>query len=189
MTRNATATPIHPLLAERWSPRGYTAERDISDEEISSLLEAARWSPSAMNNQPWGFIVTRRGTDDSERVFETLIGFNQAWTATVGSLIVAYVNPTAYGDHPEGAYYDLGQAVAHLTLQAKALGLDAHQMSGFDHARLAAAFDVPEGYRPATVIAVGEHVDDATVPEQIRERDRAPRERRSIEELLLRPIA
>jgi hypothetical protein len=87
------------------------------------------------------------------------------------------------------ARYDTGQAVAHLTVQAQALGLVVHQPGGFDPRAAAAAFELPAGVTPLVVVAIGLHDPKAELPAPLAERERAPRVRRDVDELVLQPAA
>lgn len=173
------------MLENRWSPRGFDSTHEVSEEEVHSLIEAARWAPSAMNTQPWGFIVGRRGTETFEKIFGTLMGFNQSWNANVSAIIVALARVEIDGKPIVNAHYDLGQAAAHLTIQAESMGLNVHQMTGFHAEQIAEQFVLPEGYEPYTLIAVGQHSTDDSIDESIRERDASPRGRNSAAEFLL----
>ncbi|PPF19966.1 nitroreductase family protein [Rathayibacter sp. AY1A7] len=183
----STSAPILDVLAERWSPRSYDATATVSDETLASLLEAARWSPSASNSQPWRFIVARRGTDEFDRIVATLAGFNGAWAGSAAVLVVALAETVDSEGKPRPwAVYDLGQSIAHLSVQAHHEGLHVHQMAGFDKDAVRAAFGVDERFDPVTIAAVGVAADaDALANEALRERETAPRTRLPLEELVL----
>ncbi|QHC65225.1 nitroreductase [Rathayibacter sp. VKM Ac-2759] len=182
-----TSAPILDVLAERWSPRSYDSSAEIPTETLTSLLEAARWSPSASNTQPWRFIVARRGTPEFDRIVETLVGFNAAWAGSAAALIVALAETVdAEGTARPWAVYDLGQAVAHLSVQAHHEGLHVHQMAGFDKDGLRAAFGVDERFDPVTVAAVGVLAGpEALSNDVLREREIAPRTRLALDEIVL----
>ncbi|MER7797064.1 nitroreductase family protein [Microbacterium sp. NPDC096154] len=188
-TLDRTATTDHPVLdvlAGRWSPRAYDAETPIDEQKLASALEAARWAPSAMNLQPWKFIVARRGSAEHAAIAETLMGFNQAWAPAAAVLIVAIAEThDADGNEIPTALYDLGQAMAHLSVQAHHDGLVVHQMTGFDPAAIAERFQLAQNERPFTVTALGEFGDLEALPEALREREIAPRTRRPIAESLV----
>jgi nitroreductase len=178
-----TAVPLHPLLAERWSPRAFDATREVDDAALAALLEAARWAPSAMNSQPWRFVVGRRGDETFKRLLDTLLRGNQVWAHAAGVLVLAVAETTdAEGGTRRHAAYDTGQAVAHLTVQAQALGLATHQMAGFDADHARAVLDLPAGCEPVTAVAVGHRTDASALPETLADRERAPRERRPLPE-------
>ena len=148
---------IHELLARRWSPRTFSS-RPVEREKLVQLLEAARWAPSSNNAQPWSFIVaTREDAEGYGRLLSTLVEANQKWAQQAPLLILAIAKLTfdRGGRANRHAFYDLGQAVADLTVQATALDLRVHQMAGFDPGLARDLFAIPEGYEAVTAIAVG----------------------------------
>ncbi|MBM7502662.1 nitroreductase family protein [Agromyces aurantiacus] len=186
-TRRAdTDAPLITPLVERWSPRAYDPAAELSDDDVRTLLEAARWAPSANNLQPWRFIVARRGTEAFTTVHDALLGFNQAWADSAAALIVNIAEVADESGAPRPwAKYDLGQAVAHLTVQAQHDDLHTHQMGGFDGARLAEAFGLREGLEIVSITAVGKVGDADALPEPLREREVAPRRRKPLDELVI----
>ncbi len=186
-TRSAqTRVPIVSELAGRWSPRSFDPEALVTESQLDALLEAARWAPSASNHQPRRFIVARRGTHPFDAILSALVGFNAAWAHNASALIVGIAeSSTVEGDLRPYAEYDLGQAVAHLTVQAEAEGLSTHQMAGVDWDVIVAAFDLAENLKPMTVTAVGT-VDEADkLPQALAERELAPRTRQPLEDMVL----
>jgi nitroreductase len=149
---------LHPLLGGRWSPTTFDTSYDATPSEAATILEAARWAPSAGNSQPWAFIVGRRGEPVHARLVRHLAGSSAAWASTASMLIAnlchRFVEDTDW-EYSEFARYDLGQAVAHMTFQAQALGLFARQFRAFDRAGLAAEFDVPTHWEVTTMTAFG----------------------------------
>ena len=175
---------LHPLLADRWSPRGFDGMHEVGHAELASLMEAARWAPSAGNGQPWRFAIGRRDDETHKRIFESLDGDDQRWAWRASALIAA-----GYLDADEsaalGAAYDLGQAVAHLGVQAVALDLRTHQMLRFDAVRLRRELELPRDVTVHAVVAVGRIGDPMVLPSDLREREFRLRARRPIEDLLL----
>ncbi|WP_100814384.1 nitroreductase family protein [Microbacterium lacus] len=181
-----TEAPILDVLAERWSTRVYDADAPLDESALQSALEAARWTPSANNTQPWRFIVARRGTPEFETVHTALRGFNQSWTAAASALVVFVAETETEDGKPlRMAAYDLGQAAAHFTVQAHASGLHTHQMGGFDGQAIADAFGLDSRFVPMTVMSVGSLGDIKQVDEDVRERELAPRSRHSVSDLVL----
>jgi nitroreductase len=182
-----TAAGLAEPLRSRWSPSVYDDAHRLSGAEIETLLRAAQWAPSKGNTQPWAFVVCIPGTSQHDRLVTTLSRGNAGWVprASVVFVTTAHVRESeepgaaSYSDH---ALYDVGQAAAHLTLQARAMGLHAHQFAGFDHDALAEALGVPATHRVLTGIAVGVPGDPAEVDERTASRDRRDRERRPLEE-------
>lgn len=183
--RNATSVPIHAPLADRWSPRGFDADYAVSEEDLKALGEAARWAPSASNLQPTRFIVAARGTETFDKILAALMDFNQAWTPRASLLIVAVAELERDGKRLRWAEYDLGQAVAHLSVEAQSRGLHVRQMGGFHVDALRETFDLGPALEPVSVVAVGKAAAGDDVPESIRQRDAAPRTRRALDELTI----
>lgn len=183
MTRNATEVPIAEVLADRWSPWGFDSKHHVSETELRSLFEAARWAPSASNTQPWKFVAAHRGTEQFGLIYEALFELNQVWAGAASVLIAAFAEVTRDGKPQRWAEYDLGQAMAHLTIQAEWMGLRVHQMGGFDPDALSASFAPGEAFVPVSVAAVGRHSDQ--VDEAIRKRDAGPRNRKPYEDLFI----
>jgi nitroreductase len=191
----STTVPVHPLLAERWSPRGFDRAHEIGDEALSALLEAARWAPSAGNSQPWRFLVTRRGEPAHDRLYAALAPGNQAWAGAASALILVAARTAGDDGRPQPwALYDTGQAVAALVTQAQADGLSVHQMGGFDTGAVRAELGLGENLTPVVVLAVGRRDSEAGLPEPLAAREAAPRTRHPLGDLLLpapaaRPLA
>ncbi|MGQ0632419.1 MAG: nitroreductase family protein [Sporichthyaceae bacterium] len=184
--RADTTAALHELLAERWSPRGFDPGYELSQADLSALLEAARWAPSAGNSQPWRFIVARRGTAAFDSLSGLLAPGNQRWAPLASVLVVAVaVIVDGKGAPAPWAHYDTGAAMAHLTVQAQSLGLSVHQMGGFDAAGVVREFGLGAELEPIAAAAIGRLDPDAALPEDLFARERAPRTRRSVEELLL----
>jgi nitroreductase/ubiquinone/menaquinone biosynthesis C-methylase UbiE len=185
---DATALNIHPLMAQRWSPRAYDPDYELSDLALANLLEAARWSPSFHNSQPWRFIVGRHGDEVYARLFDCVWDTNRQWAFASAALICGLTTlRDDNGAELPTARFDTGQAVAHLTLQAQAEGLYSRQMAGFDADAVRHAFELPDGYEPCVVIAVGALGNAQSLPEKWRHREGVGRMRRSLNELLLCP--
>lgn len=171
-------------LAHRHSPRAFDPESELTDEQIGSLLEAARWSASSSNSQPWRLYVARRGTNLHREVFDTLASGNQAWAGDAACLIVNVAKMVTEDGSPEKwAVYDVGQAAAHLSVQATSMGLVTHQMGGFDKEAMSVVLGLDESHTPWAVIAVGPAGDPSRLSEKLQEREKAPRTRKTLEEI------
>ncbi|MEV6282770.1 nitroreductase family protein [Kribbella sp. NPDC051770] len=173
---------IHPVLRQRWSPRSFDRWVDLPDDVLNALLEAARWAPSAGNSQPWSFVLARRGDDLHRRIVKHLAPSAGAWAPDAGALIVnlchRYVEGTDW-EYSEFSVYDLGQAVAHLSVQATAMGLAVRQFRAFDKQALTAELEVPDHWEVLTIAAVGASLAG-----------RGPlRDRRSVDDLRWPPAA
>lgn len=172
--------PIHDLLRRRWSPRAFSPE-PVPKEALRSILEAARWSPSASNLQPWHVIVAQKAdTAGFERMLSCLDPGNQVWCKDVPVLMLSVARTVLDGGKQNRyALHDCGQAAAHLTVQAATLGLYVHQMAGIEPARIRELYAVPEGYDPVTAIALGYVGKPEMLNDKLQARELAPRERRS----------
>jgi nitroreductase len=178
-----TSTPVHPLLAARWSPRWLDPAGEVAESALRAMLEAARWAPSAGNTQPARFFVGRRGDDTYQRLFDLLKPGNQAWAKAAGALLLGVaVTHNEKGEVPY-ATYGVGLASENLVLQAVAEGLVAHQMAGFDRDAARRVFALPEHATPLVVIAVGVLGDPELIPDELREREFGPRRRRPLAEI------
>jgi nitroreductase len=187
MNKPANITyPIHDLLKNRWSPRAFS-DRPVEPDKLRSLFEAARWSPSGGNTQPWSFILATRDDEKGfSKIVDTLTERNKLWAAEVPVLMITVLKrnrPDVDAPNP-WAPYDLGQAAAHLSVQAEALGLRVHQMAGFDREKAREHFAIPETHEALTVIAIGYHGATERLAETFREREGDERTRKPLEEIV-----
>jgi nitroreductase len=178
-----TTYPIEELLKRRWSPRAF-ADRPVEPEKLLSLWEAARWAASTANQQPWYFIVaTKADGAEYARLLSCLRENNQQWASRAPVLMVSVAKLAfdANGQPNRHAFHDVGLAVANLILQATALGLGVHQMAGIYPDRVRELYGVPDGFEPVAGIVLGYPGDPAALPEDLRQRELAPRVRKSLE--------
>jgi nitroreductase len=181
--RAAASAPLLPVIADRWSPRALDPAAVVTDRQLRSLLEAARWAASYGNTQPARYVVGRRGDDTFGRIHDLLTARNQSWAHAAAVLLVAVaVTHNEKGDVPLPEY-GVGLASQNLVLQAVAEGLVAHQMGGFDQERARRDFDLPPTARPVVVIAVGGQGDPDTLDERTKARELAPRTRLPLAEI------
>lgn len=182
----STSAPILDTLNERWSPRAFDTDHALPEGALRGAFEAARWSASAMNSQPWRFILARRGSESFEKIASALVGFNQAWAASASALVVNIaVTADAEGKPQRWAEYDLGQAVAQFTVQAHSEGLYVHQMGGFDADAVVQAFDLAPELRPVSVMTVGKLGVPEQLADALKERELAPRTRTELADLIV----
>lgn len=184
-----TQTDIHELIRKRFSPYVFDAERDVSEEDLAALFEAASWAANSFNEQPWRYIVaTRDDTEEYEKLLSCLNEGNQAWAGRAPVLVLG-VYKTDFSHNGRAnrvAFHDLGAASATLTFEATSRGLVVHQMGGILPERAREVYNVPDGYEIATAIAIGYHGDpDAGgVDEKLAARDRRTRDRKPLEEFV-----
>jgi nitroreductase len=181
-----TDQPVHALLSSRWSPYAF-ADRDVSDEDLRSLFEAARWAPSSYNEQPWSYLVaTRADAEEFERLLSCLVEANQAW-ARHAPVLALGVTRHAFtrNDKPNAAAeHDLGLAAGGLLVEATARGLVVHQMIGILPDRARELYAIPDHSHALTGIAIGYEGETSSLPEGLRERDLAPRARKPLSEFV-----
>lgn len=179
---------VHPLVRDRWSPRAF-ADRPVSEEDLNSVLEAARWTPSCYNEQPWLFFVATRDEQEAyQDLLDCLVPFNQSWARTAPVLIVAAARTKFARNNQDNAYalYDLGAAAAQMTLQATALGLATHTMGGFDADAAREKLSLPDDIVAVSAIALGYPGTPDRLPKELREGESAPRSRKPLEEFVIR---
>lgn len=186
MNQRAARTdyPIHELLTQRWSPSLFNLEKAVSTADLCSLFEAARWTMSCFNEQPWRYIVAVRESNAAlwGKVLSCLTPGNQAWAKRAPVLVLGLVESrfAFNGEKNRSAQHDLGAASAMLTVEATARGLYVHQMAGIDAVRIVEEFELSDTLQPCTAIAIGYRGDAYGVDEKIASRDTQPRERKSI---------
>jgi nitroreductase len=183
----STGHPIHEVIAQRWSPRAFSAE-PVSPEILRSLFEAARWAASSYNDQPWAYIVaTKDDPENYAKLLSVLMDMNQAWAkqAPVLAISVARRHFKHNGAPNPVSFHDLGAANAQLTMEATSRGLRVHQMGGFHHDKAREAFGLPEGWDPVSAIAIGHPGDPQTLPENFRAGELAPRTRKPLSEFVM----
>ena len=181
-----TRFPIHEPLSRRWSPRAF-AERPVEPEKIQRLLEAARWASSCFNEQPWVFIIaTVDQPTQHGQLLNCLVDGNQVWAkrAPLLMITVAKLHFDHNGQPNRHAFHDVGLAVGNLVVQATVMDLVVHQMAGILPETIRECFSVPSGYEPVTGLAIGYPGDLKTLPEEIRERERIPRSRKTVHEFV-----
>lgn len=176
--------PIIEPIAQRWSPRAFS-DRPVDDATLLSLFEAARWAPSSRNEQPWRFVVGRRGCDDTwALLLACLDDGNQRWAQKAPVLVLTVASLThARGGRPNRwAWHDVGLGTSILLVQATAMGLCAHPMAGYSADRARELFGIPEEFEPVTAIAVGYLGDPDSLPDDLRASEVRPRRRRPVAE-------
>jgi nitroreductase len=180
-------SPIIDLIKERRSRRAY-ADKPVENSNIESLFEAARWAPSSVNEQPWLYIYATKDQPELwKKIFDSLTDSNKVWVQHVPLLIASFVRKNfTRNDRPNGAArYDLGAANAFLSLQATHLGLNVHQMGGFIPEKLSSDLNVPAIYEPVIILAIGYPGEIEMLPEHLKQREHAPRERFVQQEFVL----
>jgi nitroreductase len=181
-----TDHPIQKILAERWSPYGFE-DRPVPEADLRSLFEAARWAASSYNEQPWSYLVAAR--DDATefgRLLSCLVEANQIWAkaAPVLALGVVSLKFAKNNQDNRAAVHDLGLASGNLVVEATARGLSIHQMIGLFPDRARKIYQIPEPFEVWTALAIGYPADPAKLPEALKERDLASRQRKPLSEFV-----
>jgi len=161
------------LIHSRHSGRTYDSSKSLSREQIDRLIEAARYSPSCYNDQPWNFIICDKTTHPEayQKAFNTLVEFNQGWAKNAPVLVIIVAGSTFAKNQKPNRWgqYDAGAAAMSMMYAAESLGLMTHQMGGFDEAKIQKEFNIPEGYIPMAVMSVGyeaENAQDKNTPKE-----------------------
>ncbi len=179
--------PIFKLFLSRVSSRALSATDRLTDEEVLSLFEAARWAPSCYNNQPWRFLYVRRGDPEWERVFDALIDFNKEWCKNADTLVVVFSRKLFERNQKESptASFDTGAAWMSLALEAHSRGFVAHGMAGFDKEKIRKAFAVPQLFNIEAMIAIGKKGAIKELSEELQKME-TPSERKNLETIVQR---
>jgi nitroreductase len=184
--KRADAPPsVHELIRTRWSPRSFSS-REVSDEDLKTVLEAARWAASSYNEQPWRFLVARKSDGEAyQKILSVLVPGNQRWAKSAPVLIVtAGKRAFSHNQHPNRyALHDAGAALAYLFVQATALGLHAHGMGGVDFEKARTLLAIPEEYEVGAAAALGYLGSPEDLPEAMKAAELAERTRKPLSEI------
>jgi len=179
---------MNNLIEKRWSPRAFD-EKAIEQEKLDAIFTAAGTAPSAFNAQPWRYIVGNKfeNSETYDQIFSTLAEPNKVWAehAPVLLITVSEIISSHNGKLNSTAEYDLGASTAYLSLQALELGVYVHQMSGFDPNKAREIFNIPEQFKPLSVIALGYLGDKNILPDNLKERESFNRVRKPLNEVVL----
>lgn len=180
------ARPVEPLFLDRWSPRAFDSSA-VPQQDLDTILDAARWAPSAFNYQPWRFLYAHRDDADWQRFLDVLAPFNQSWVKNAGVILFVLSDtlmaaPGSDDYKPSHSHsFDAGAAWALLALQATRLGYHTHGMTGVDFDRARAELGVPDRFRIEAAVAIGRQGDKAILPEALQARE-VPSDRKPIEQ-------
>jgi nitroreductase len=174
---------IEDLFWHRFSPRALSGEV-LKEETILTVLEAARFAPSAFNEQPWRFIYSLQNDKAWQDIFNCLVDFNKSWAMKSAALIIilAKNNFSHNNKNNQTAQFDTGAAWQNLALQARALGLVAHGMSGFDYDKIKESFKISDDYTVIAIVALGLPGDINDLSEELREKEK-PSNRHEVEKI------
>ena len=183
--RAVTKYPVLDIIKNRWSPRSFS-EKNIAEADINTILEAGTWAFSAINEQPWRYIVARRGTDLFNSFFGLLFPGNQPWNRTAAALVISIGKKTFADDKINAsALHDVGAANMLLTLQANSMGIYTHIIGGFDKEKATKLLNLTNDLEPVVMIAMGYPGPADKLDEPFKTRETAPRTRKSLDEIIL----
>ncbi len=179
--RKPADSNVDPIFVERWSPRAMSG-KPVSEAELMTLFEAARWAPSSYNGQPWRLLYAHKGTEAWNKLLSVLVPFNQTWVKNAGVLmLIVSRNTFDHNNAPSRTHsFDTGAAWANMALQGSVMGLVVHGMSGFDFDKAREIFAIPEGYTIEAMAAVGKPAPSTVLPEQMRGMEK-PSDRKPVE--------
>jgi nitroreductase len=176
------------IIKNRWSPISFSTE-PVEEYKLRSILEAARYAPSSMNEQPWIFILTTKESPDIfNDVVNLLTEFNQQWAKNAYALVVSLARTNfVYKNRPNRhAFHDTGMAVANMLVQAQSMGVYVHQMAGFSIEKTKQYFNLPEGVEPLAVMALGYLGDGSELREDLKQRQSKRSQRKNLSEYTFR---
>lgn len=175
---------VNELFLKRWSPRAMSGE-SLSEEQLMSLFEAARWAPSSYNNQPWRFVYARRDTKQWNSLFNLLGDFNKIWAQNAAVLVVVVSKKVFdHNDKPSRTHaFDAGAAWENLALQGSLMGLAIHAMEGFDYDKARHVLKIPEEYEIQAMVAIGKLGKKDALPPDMQTRE-IPSKRKPVSEFV-----
>lgn len=175
--------PVEPIIVNRWSPRAMNGE-PLTEGELLTIFEAARWAPSTYNEQEWRFLYAQRNTLNWPTFFDLLMPANQTWCKNAALLMVVVSHKIfTHNGKPNPVHtFDTGAAFENLAIQGTKMGLVVHGMAGFDYEKARTALRVPDDYSVEAMVAVGRPGDPADLPPELRERE-VPSGRKNISEI------
>ena len=183
----STKMNLNALLKKRWSPRAFS-EKIPTNEDIGTILDAARWSASCNNEQPWRFLVGIKNKNEFyQNIIDVLVEGNQVWTKSASVLILLYAKKTfSRNDKPNNwAEYDTGQAAAHMSIQAMDLDIYVHQMAGFDPVAASKLIASEEDLVPMAAMALGYLGNPEQLPDGLKKAEQSERKRKNLDEIVL----
>jgi nitroreductase len=185
-TINPVERNVLDVVAKRWSPRAYSS-KSVEKEKLLTIFEAARWSSSSYNEQPWRFIVA---TKDNPEAFEKLLSclndWNQTWAKLAPVLVLTVAKKTFSnnGKANKHAWHDIGQTVATLGLEAATHDLYIHQMAGIHPDKAKELYTIPDDFEAVTIFTLGYLGDIKDLPEEFRKGETRIRERKPLSEIV-----
>ncbi len=183
-TNRKTAYPVEPLILNRWSARAFSQE-PISDAQLMTILDAARWAQNSFNNQPWRFIYSRNGSESWKKFLDLLEPGNKIWAQQARVLVVVISKKTFdYDGSPSVTHtFDTGAAAQNMALQAASMDIVCHGMEGFDYSKAKTVLKIPDDYKVEAMFAIGKLGNKEGLPEKLREREK-PSDRKPLQDVV-----
>lgn len=177
--------PIDKQFLERWSPRAFS-DRKVTEEQVLTVLEAARWAPSGSNLQPWRFIYGVRGEPEFDTLLSLLVPFNEGWAKNAGALLFIASVASFDGTRPVRTHsFDAGSAFMSLALQAHSMGLITHGMAGIDFDKAPEVLRLPANLKVEAAVAIGYQGDAATLSDSLKARE-VPSQRQPLSDMVFK---
>jgi len=176
-TSRQTNHPVDPLFLQRWSPRAFDSS-PLPEQDLLTMLDAARWAPSAFNIQPWRFFYSLRDDQNWQRYLDLLDPFNASWAQSASALVFLASDTLVDRegeDSPRPAGYhgfDAGAAWTHLALQATLMGYCTHAAAGLYKDKAAEELNLPDRFHVQIAIVIGRKGDTQSLSEQLQEREK-----------------
>ncbi len=176
---------LQPLITKRKSILAFS-NKEVNNDDLNLLHEAARWAPSAYNAQPWRFVIARKGQDEIyDDFYSLLMEGNKTWAGSAPILVLSVAEIKDSKNRTNRfAFYDLGMAVGNLLTQATSMGLFVHQMGGYDHDGVRKLLNIPDNFEPAAMIAIGYKGVIDQLPDNLKDRETAERVRKETDEFV-----
>lgn len=179
---------VNKIFLDRWSPRAMSGEK-LSNNELLTLFEAARWAPSSYNNQPWRFIYAIKESTHWQKMFELMVPFNQSWAKNAGALVLIISRKNfEYNDKPSITHsFDTGSAWMSLALQGSLMGLVVHGMEGFDYDKARTTYNIPQNYNVEAMCAIGKQGQKKDLPIDLQKKEE-PSDRKPLKDIIFEGV-
>jgi len=175
-------------IRKRWSIRSF-AETPVADDNVKILFEAARWSASSMNEQPWKFLYAHKADAEAfHRFFDCLVPGNREWCKDAAVLVLSLAKKqfNSNGKPNRHAMHDVGAANSTLLIQAAELDIYGHMLGGFDMQKTIDTFQLDDQWEVACFIALGYADAPDRLEEPFKTREVTPRQRKPLNEVVER---
>jgi len=172
VAKRKSGYPVMELILQRWSSRAMSGEL-LTNSELMTIFEAARWAPSSYNNQPWRFIYAIKNSPEWNSIFNLLVPFNKLWAKNAAALVVIIsANKFTHNNEPSPTHsFDTGAAWANMALQGTSMGLVMHAIEGFDYQKAREELKIPDGFTIEAMLAIGKPARKEVLPLELQEKE------------------